>query len=298
MLEFTNMESENNNIEVQVEVQKGPLNCVTPLSKYLAMVLFILTPFIGGWIGYQYAPEKVVEVERVKEVPSRVSKVDSVDSNKQPTDLSVFSGDMESFHVTTSDEYDQLFTKYPTYTIRTVEYGDVVKVLSGIDSTGTIHDISFVEIASQPISGSWMYYMTYRPNSDAASRLSFAFNTITSEIKQLKTARLYQDTWFFDSKRISPDGLKLASISKNWDENHTRTLYMIDLSLEAVREIKTLPEYETFIKYFGGLGSAPTSNVVWVDNETVQADIYDNTQLVNEEGGEVHPFLRTELIKI
>jgi hypothetical protein len=31
------------------------LNQVTPLSKYLAMVLFIAMPFIGGWIGYQYA---------------------------------------------------------------------------------------------------------------------------------------------------------------------------------------------------------------------------------------------------
>lgn len=40
----------------------APLKQVTPLSKYLAMALFILLPFIGGWIGYQYAPEKVVEV--------------------------------------------------------------------------------------------------------------------------------------------------------------------------------------------------------------------------------------------
>jgi hypothetical protein len=38
---------------------------VTPVSKYLAMILFVLMPFIGGWIGYAYAPEKVVEVERV-----------------------------------------------------------------------------------------------------------------------------------------------------------------------------------------------------------------------------------------
>lgn len=37
------------------------LKKVTPLSKYLALVLFIAMPFIGGWIGYTYAPEKVVE---------------------------------------------------------------------------------------------------------------------------------------------------------------------------------------------------------------------------------------------
>ena len=29
------------------------------------MALFIILPFISGWIGYMYAPEKVVEVERV-----------------------------------------------------------------------------------------------------------------------------------------------------------------------------------------------------------------------------------------
>jgi len=52
--------------EVEVEKEKSsPLHKVTPLSKYLAMALFIVMPFIGGWIGYEYAPEKVVEVERV-----------------------------------------------------------------------------------------------------------------------------------------------------------------------------------------------------------------------------------------
>jgi hypothetical protein len=33
----------------------APLNKVTPLSKYLAMILFIGSPFLGGWIGYEYA---------------------------------------------------------------------------------------------------------------------------------------------------------------------------------------------------------------------------------------------------
>lgn len=36
----------------------APLKKVTPLSKYLAMVLFIAMPFIGGWIGYSIAIEK------------------------------------------------------------------------------------------------------------------------------------------------------------------------------------------------------------------------------------------------
>jgi DKNYY family len=39
-----------------------PLLKVTPLSKYLAMILFIIMPFLGGWIGYVYIPEKVVGI--------------------------------------------------------------------------------------------------------------------------------------------------------------------------------------------------------------------------------------------
>lgn len=40
------------------------LHKVTPLSRYLAMTLFIALPFIGGYVGYALAPEKVIEVER------------------------------------------------------------------------------------------------------------------------------------------------------------------------------------------------------------------------------------------
>lgn len=46
------------------QTQKNSVFRVTPLSKYLAMVLFIILPFLGGWIGYSLAPERVVEVTR------------------------------------------------------------------------------------------------------------------------------------------------------------------------------------------------------------------------------------------
>ena len=61
------MNSEND-IQVNQEkdsIEENFLNKVTPLSKYLAMTLFIVLPFIGGWVGYRYAPDKVVEVDRV-----------------------------------------------------------------------------------------------------------------------------------------------------------------------------------------------------------------------------------------
>jgi hypothetical protein len=48
------------------------LHTVTPVSKYLAMLLFVLLPFIGGWIGYNYTPVKVIEVEKIVEIEKLV----------------------------------------------------------------------------------------------------------------------------------------------------------------------------------------------------------------------------------
>ena len=50
---------------LNIEVQDNRLNVVTPLSKYLALILFIIMPFVGAWIGYTYAPEKIVETEKI-----------------------------------------------------------------------------------------------------------------------------------------------------------------------------------------------------------------------------------------
>ncbi len=39
-----------------------PLCTVTPFSKYLALVIFIALPFMGAYVGYQIASERVVEI--------------------------------------------------------------------------------------------------------------------------------------------------------------------------------------------------------------------------------------------
>jgi len=59
------MEQETISTEESQIVKTSKLNTVTPFSKYLAMGLFVVLPFLGGWIGYVNAPEKVVEVERI-----------------------------------------------------------------------------------------------------------------------------------------------------------------------------------------------------------------------------------------
>lgn len=53
--------------------RNNPLYQVTPLSKYLALALFVGLPFLGGWIGYSHAPVKIVEV--VRAVPTTPNSV-------------------------------------------------------------------------------------------------------------------------------------------------------------------------------------------------------------------------------
>jgi len=80
------MEPQNNNQPLQ-EIEKSSLNEVTPLSKYLAMALFVILPFLGGYLGYTYAPEKVVEDD--SSVISEIGKIEvinpMVETNTQPT---------------------------------------------------------------------------------------------------------------------------------------------------------------------------------------------------------------------
>jgi hypothetical protein len=76
----------NEDITQEVENTLSPLHKATPLSKYLVMIVFVLLPFIGGWIGYTYAPEKVVEVERI--ILKEVEMVEDLNSQDKIEDSS------------------------------------------------------------------------------------------------------------------------------------------------------------------------------------------------------------------
>lgn len=68
----------NNEAVVGLPKEKHPVFQVTKLSKYLAMIIFIVMPFVGGWIGYTYVPVKIIEVEKTVYRESVVSADDSL----------------------------------------------------------------------------------------------------------------------------------------------------------------------------------------------------------------------------
>jgi hypothetical protein len=60
------MNPENNTQEtLPKESFIAPLHKVTPLSKILAAVVFILLPFVGAYVGYELAGEKTAEISVV-----------------------------------------------------------------------------------------------------------------------------------------------------------------------------------------------------------------------------------------
>lgn len=56
------------------------LNQVTTFSKCVAAILFTILPFIGAYVGYTLAPEKIIEIEKVvfSEKPAQVSRVSDI----------------------------------------------------------------------------------------------------------------------------------------------------------------------------------------------------------------------------
>lgn len=91
------MEPENEPI-VQSEGQVSPFR-VTPLSKYLLMVSFVLVVFIGVWIAYTFAPEKT-------ELESEILNASTSTERKMLSRFELFENELtlaKKFGIDTSD---------------------------------------------------------------------------------------------------------------------------------------------------------------------------------------------------
>lgn len=63
MIVDTDVQTVETKIESElVAATAHPVHQVTAVSKYLALALFIILPFVGGYIGYRLAPEKTIQV--------------------------------------------------------------------------------------------------------------------------------------------------------------------------------------------------------------------------------------------
>lgn len=109
------MDSEQN-IDTK-ESDWKPLTTVTPLSKYLAMILFVILPFAGGWLGYSVAifhgdKDYLTEPSDLEPDQLRQSFLYSDDSFKVKDDdrTALASRDMVSVYYSTSLNFSPLWT--------------------------------------------------------------------------------------------------------------------------------------------------------------------------------------------
>lgn len=67
------MEIENNQSSIgETKAQFDQLNKVTPLSKYLALALFVVLPFVGAYVGYKIATGNANQ--GIVEIPTQLEK--------------------------------------------------------------------------------------------------------------------------------------------------------------------------------------------------------------------------------
>ena len=113
---------------------------VTPFSKYLALTLMISLPFIGGWVGYNLAPEKIVEVE----------KIVTGESTEILKELEVRTGDIPDGWKTYTDEEYGFEISYPP------DWNEPL----GFDDGGGVNRLSIDNLPSDFVAGGCCFGLT------------------------------------------------------------------------------------------------------------------------------------------
>lgn len=180
------MNPDQSNIEIPQTQVKNPAFRVTKLSKYLAMVMFIIMPFIGGWIGYRYAPERVVYVDLV--VPVEVENSEKKNQpTVSPTKLSDILYKGMKIGGMTLAEYGPYNPDYSE-----INSNNVKMLLKGpLEVTGTfeyvVHEIGFEGYCMNDFSEESIARLPYVPASDGSSepRTWFCFRNEDEVFKKL-----------------------------------------------------------------------------------------------------------------
>jgi len=168
---------------------------VTPLSKYLAMALFIVLPFVGAYLGYTLAPGKVVEVE--KEVISEAETENKTPGFKSDTELTyadIPGGDSripyQEFIEVDAENYPtinkQYFIDNPSDTLQLVSDD------TGVRRALRLSDTKLLLMAASSYNMHVAYLVYDETTSEVVSEVSFP------------TMSLY--TWYDDSKVVAVAG--------------------------------------------------------------------------------------------
>jgi hypothetical protein len=181
-----------------VAEEKHVLCRVTPVSKYLAMILFIVVPFLSGWIGYEIALSNSVP-EIVMPTPAtttktidRVSASDVVTSSSAEmaiSNQSIVESDWE-FYVPEELRFTLLFTtpnESAYYESGIPGSSACCRIYRYDDNTNHYSYVTHVDIIDDEISPSKRFFA--RANVEDGKETVEVFSTETGElVKSLEAA--------------------------------------------------------------------------------------------------------------
>ncbi len=224
-----------------------PLKKVTPLSKYLAMVLFIILPFLGGWIGWEVAQSGIPTQTSLKSnetINADKPLATELESNSNVT-TPVLSLQMDVIEKPILNEISDYVFAVEESKVRGP--GRAFPVLSIYKRVNNQEPIKFATIGG----------VNEYPNSFALSpnKRKVAVN-LESKLVIVDIATGEIETLFLAKYQIggqisfSKDGSKIAFIDGSQykvgpppDYKYAYTLYILDLE---TRELQALAQNETF----------------------------------------------------
>lgn len=271
------MDTDTYQNQIDEEVKKdnfiarhSELFCVTPLSKYLALVLFVILPFLGGYIGYTFAPEKVVEVEKVLEDKNtrETEKVTDENFKAEELELSKMQASEELISDTTIAGtllFEAANFVVESYTCPDRSYQDCYRLtFTGSDETVDISsiyveylekidenpDVKLLEVTYYSTSTDRIYFRSGIPDSGACCSLDY-FDVATREFS--KDDR-YMNSPFYIVSFLSDDGRFLATYGKDgkslniFDLEINKEIYKYSASQELIL-FKCRPEPDSHITF-------------------------------------------------
>ncbi len=261
---------------------------VTLLSKLLAMVLFIALPFIGGWIGYTYAPEKVVEVEKIVEVEPEpepiLNEEQQVSTGTVGEVREIFystSGNVyiESYVCADHDAFGRSYEQF-CYRLRSVD-GNSQQQQMVIDDLTALYQSQFdpkkkLSYPNMYKDGNSLFFTTSIPGSSACCGIArFEFDTL-----QLKENKYGYCASCGEVQSITGQYIaKLDEVESG--DGYLETVYIVDVYLDAVVKEETLGVHETVQSPCSYAGAY---DFEWLDDHTLEYGVYDSNSY--EDGDE------------
>jgi hypothetical protein len=299
-----------------------PLCQVTPLSKYLALVIFIAMPFVGGYLGYKQGVYDK-EVSIITTVPTVSMPV----ATTSATNAALFvPADYTPPHV----EMVTRFTK-PTSTVRFAEERNVSKMMDEhtvpfdyFDKYTELSDVTYSDQEAADVSALPYLFLVastsdyvifsaplFKETEGSESGL-YKYDVQLKILTTMKMSSRYRP--FMTGGKLSPDSTKLAVVNDPWppvDGLSAAGLQLgyINLPEDTYIPLKTLDMKETGRFCIEEMGCG--SELSWISETELQAKVTYWTKCetqhfdARDEGSKEYnwntcsgPAVKTEIIKL